>query len=183
MNALILLSEWQESQIEFWRPIVGFPHYDVSTFGNVRRWKRGQPQFSKKASPDKYGYPQVYLRDKAGVIRTRRVHTLVARAFVPNPLGLAEVNHLTALKRDSRSGNLEFTTRQGNMRHVYENGLIKNTARGERQCLAKLTDAIVRIIRERRAAGERTKVLAEEFRVDKSTIERAVSRKTWAHVT
>jgi hypothetical protein len=53
---------------------------------------------------------------------------------------------------------------------------------GEAVNTAVLTEATVRICRERYAAGERTTDLAREFGVNQSTIKRVVSRKTWKHV-
>jgi hypothetical protein len=55
-------------------------------------------------------YQQVVLR-KAGKSKNAMVHRLVAKAYIPNPLGLPEVNHI---KGSSDSwDNLEWTTRQG----------------------------------------------------------------------
>lgn len=58
------------------------------------------------------------------------------------------------------------------------------TSRGEHRPQAKLTEAVVCIIRQRYAAGGVTSTaLAQEFRVSKTVIGKALRRETWAHVT
>jgi hypothetical protein len=63
-------------------------------------------------------YPAVDLY-VGGRRRTVFVHRLVAEAFVPNPLGLSEVNHINEDKQDSRADNLEWCDRRHNVRHSF----------------------------------------------------------------
>ena len=53
---------------------------------------------------------------------------------------------------------------------------------GEAHGLAKLTEARVRDLRRRAAAGERHEDIAREFGVSKSTVTMANIRQTWRHV-
>lgn len=55
-------------------------------------------------------------------------------------------------------------------------------ARGERQWLAKLTNAAVVEIRMAAARGTRTLELARKYQVDPCNIRRVVRGETWAHV-
>lgn len=59
------------------------------------------------------GYHTVRLI-KDGASKTYKVHRLVAQAFIPNPDGKKEVNHLNAIRNDNRLENLEWATRQEN---------------------------------------------------------------------
>jgi DNA-binding XRE family transcriptional regulator len=53
---------------------------------------------------------------------------------------------------------------------------------GERHSQAKLTEEQVVQIRERNAAGEIQRVLADEFGVSKATISHIVTGRNWAHL-
>jgi DNA-binding NarL/FixJ family response regulator len=53
---------------------------------------------------------------------------------------------------------------------------------GEAHPSAKLTEAEVRAIRRRTAAGERQKDLAAEFHVSPSSISKIANGKSWAHL-
>lgn len=75
----------------------------------------------------KTGYLQLGLR-LAGAYKTVRVHRLVAEAFVPNPAGLCEVNHIDGNKQNNIVANLEWTNKRGNALHAYRTGLRAMTA-------------------------------------------------------
>lgn len=66
-----------------------------------------------------------------------------------------------------------------NMRHRNESG---RTAKGDRSGLAKLKDADVLVIRERRAMGELAKTIAADFGIADNTVLCVVNRRTWRHV-
>lgn len=110
---------------ELWKTIAGFEAYEVSNMGRVRRampgitWKTVRilkpALFSKK-------YLGVTLC-VAGKKTSKLVHILVASAFIPNPLGLPEVNHKDACKTNCRADNLEWRSSLGNHIHAVKLGL------------------------------------------------------------
>ena len=113
--------------MEHWKAIDGFDAYEVSDLGRVRR-----------VTPDSFGrktycrlvkitlqgrYPYVALWNVTENKQRRLIlHRLVAKAFIPNPKRLPEVNHLGP-KTDCRAKKLEWRTRQGNELHVVQNSL------------------------------------------------------------
>jgi hypothetical protein len=111
------------------------------------------------------------------------VHHLVTDAFLgPLPPGLCR-RHKNGIKTDCRLVNLEFGTPSENVQDSLRLGLI-NFARGDDHCCAKLTEAKVREIRRRYAAGGVTQAaLAAEYGVGYGGIQGVISRKTWKHVT
>lgn len=92
---------------ETWKAIVRYEGiYEVSDEGNVRSLKFGK---TKILNPRKTtcGYLQVRLC-KDGIRKMMLVHRLVAEAFIPNPLNLAQVNHKDENKQNNAASNLEW---------------------------------------------------------------------------
>ena len=88
----------------------------------IRRYKSKilKPNFNKMN-----GYLSVYVKNKDGKYRYCYVHRLVAQAFIPNPENKKEVNHLDGNKLNNCVDNLEWVTREENIRHAFDNELIK----------------------------------------------------------
>src|ERR1039458_8913075 len=55
---------------------------------------------------------------------SRAVHILVAKAFLPNPKNLPQVNHKDNDKNNCRVNNLEWRSQLGNMRHASKLGVM-----------------------------------------------------------
>lgn len=68
------------------------------------------------------GYLQVKL-SKGGKWYYRRVHRLVAEAFIPNPNNLPQVNHINGDKTKNEVDNLEWISNKNNTQHGYDNEL------------------------------------------------------------
>lgn len=120
---------------ETWEPVKHYKgYYEVSDLGRVRsldrvvlsneRTKRILGKVLKpKQHPDKYLFVSL---SKGGTTKTAYIHRLVANAFIPNPRGLAEVNHKSGDKRDNAIANLEWVSHQQNVQHAYLNSLTSN---------------------------------------------------------
>src|SRR3972149_1183846 len=95
---------------EEWRPVVGWEGwYEVSNLGRVRRIKEAagtrRGHILRWAVGGKPPYPRVFLC-REGKVLTKRVHRLVAEAFLgPCPEG-QEVNHKDGDKANPRASNL-----------------------------------------------------------------------------
>ena len=66
-------------------------------------------------------YCYVHLFDKDGTSTNHKVHRLVAKAFVPNPDNLNEVNHIDEDKDNNRADNLEWCKHVDNCNHGTRN--------------------------------------------------------------
>lgn len=98
-----------------WKTITGYEGlYEVSNEGEIARVDKGFRLL--KLRIDRKGYMRVNL-SKNGELKTIRVHTLVAREFIPNPYGLTEINHIDEDKTNNAVCNLEWCTRQYNVVH------------------------------------------------------------------
>ena len=74
----------------------------------------------KKLRPitDKDGYLIVCLHDN-NIQTNKKIHKLVAEAFIPNPEHKPQVNHINGIKTDNRMENLEWATSSENNIHKY----------------------------------------------------------------
>ena len=107
---------------EVWKDVAGYEgYYQVSNKGNVRsveRIVRGRKYGGRTLRPahDIGGYLYVVL-SKNGVTKNKKVHRLVAEAFIPNPNNYLEINHKDEDKTNNHVENLEWCTREHNINH------------------------------------------------------------------
>ena len=117
--------------MEEWRDIKGFEGlYQVSNKGNVkslerkvwdsRGYYRTVTEKILKANKKGRGYLYVTL-SKDGIDDDYYVHQLVACAFIPNPQGLPEVNHLSEDKENNCVENLEWVSHEYNANYGTRN--------------------------------------------------------------
>ena len=154
-----------------WRTCVGFPDYEVSRSGEVRRvtGHRGKPPIGVlKLATQPNGYRAVNLY-RGGVSKRRTVHTLVWDAFGEEPRdGDIEVNHKDGDKSNNALSNLELKTSAGNKEHASATSL---SAFGDRNAATKLSEKEVQVIRDAYAAGNVSqRSLAESFGVSQGHV-------------
>ncbi len=116
---------------ETWKTIEEYPEYEVSNYGNVRSidrffidslgrkyYKKGKILKLKIQKDNKYPYQQVMVC----IWSNKKMHRLivarlVAKAFIPNPQNLPQVNHIDENSLNNRSDNLEWCTCKYNVNY------------------------------------------------------------------
>ena len=101
------------NQVEQWIKIAGFDKYSVSDQGNVRNDK------TKRILKldDRKGYFQVNLRNDKKTSK-RKIHRLVAGAFLPNPEKKKYVDHINNDTKNNKLENLRWVTPSQNSQNA-----------------------------------------------------------------
>ena len=154
------------------KTIDGFDLYSITAAGEVTNTKTGK---CLKPLDNGRGYKQVALCQGQKVVR-KYIHRLVAAAFIDNPDGKPEVNHINGDKSDNSIENLEWVTRSGNERHAWERGL-----KSRKSCVssAKLTGGAVQLMRDLLGAGMSGVMCSQMFGVSPSTVSMIKKGHTW----
>ena len=101
----------------------------VSNRGRIKSNLRGG--IILKSQLDAKGYHRVRITVN-GEKRTLKIHREVAKAFLPNPCDLPQVNHIDGNKNNNSADNLEWVTNRDNALHARANGLWDSVIEGAR---------------------------------------------------
>ncbi|MBQ7705993.1 MAG: HNH endonuclease [Selenomonadaceae bacterium] len=151
--------------------------YQISTYGRLKSLKRKKPKILKPGiSSGGYLHFDLWKDSKYQMCT---VHTLVAKAFIPNPENKPEVDHIYGIRLDNYVENLRWVTQLENDQYALELGIKKS---GEDVKNAKLTNKQATYIRKVYKADDEkfgVKALAEKFNVSVTTIRNVIKRKTY----
>lgn len=102
------------------KQIKGYKDYYIDNMGNVFSTKSGTLKEIKPWMDSQGKYKMVGLISNVDNKRHKLlIHRLVAKAFIPNPTNLPQVNHLNYNTIDNRVENLEWCTVQENLHYSY----------------------------------------------------------------
>lgn len=150
--------------------------YEVSNDGLVRR-----DNSLLKTRIDRYGYEIITLHVN-GKALTRKVHRLVAIAFIQNDNLDLSVNHKDGNKLNNSVENLEWMSVGDNMRHGFATGLHKV---GENRIAGrpvKLKDSDIPKIRQLIKDGYKNTEIGKLFGVSCGCIYSIRVGKSWTHI-
>jgi hypothetical protein len=129
-----------------WQPVKGYEGlYEISPIGIRSLRKKNKPLL--KLTVSRSGYYQVRLKKNKQALRFY-FHRLIALAFIPNPLGKPQVNHLDGDKLNNSLENLQWCTKSENAKHAYEMGLCKLPPNSKKKVLDSCTGKVYESIKD-----------------------------------
>ena len=174
--------------MEEWKNVVGFEeYYKVSNTGRIIRKER---LFEAKTNDRKQYKIHIeekelkFLHDKDGYLKTafrvdgkryyRRVHRIVAMAFIPNPENKPVINHKNGIKDDNRVENLEWATVSENTQHGFDVLGRKGNNGGMNKPCASIDPITMKIVKEYNSIQE----ASDDMGVHIASVSQAINTKT-----
>ena len=188
-------SFWNEK----WMPIIfegieNPPRYEVSNYGRLRSFqstsatRSGNTADNAQSKPIKgsviQGYRSLNIRAE-GKTLNRYVHKLVAEIFLnqdqPDQLFVIHLDHD---KQNNYYLNLRWVTKNEMIEHNRNNPSLKNRQLPRQTRNYKLTESKVKIIKKLLLNDKnRLKMIAKQFGITHTQLNRIRSGENWKHVT
>lgn len=168
---------------EIFRDIKGYEDsYQISNNGRVfskRRLIDNKIVYGKELIPQltKDGYLKVTL-SKNSISKKYYVHRLVASSFIENPDNLEQVNHIDGNKINNNITNLEWCTKENNLKHASNTGLMQ---KGSSRPSSKLTEEQVIEIYKLKGVLK-AQDIADKYKVSKNTINCILRGSKWKYL-
>lgn len=129
-------------------------------------------------------YAVCSYKDERGKWKSVRnyAHRLVATYFLPNPLGLSQVNHIDCDKSNNSVGNLEWSSGSSNIDHAHKMGRMTNrTENGEIDILTakQVIELYVAVKRD----GEGISKKAREMGMPRTTASSIINKRSRGLIT
>lgn len=178
-------------QTEQWTDLVieveGVPHppkYAISNYGRIKSFQRPASGGFIKGSVIQ-GYKSLNIRLPKGLSFNRYIHKVVAEAFVEKPSDKhIFVIHLDYDKHNNHFQNLKWATRNEVSEHNRTNPNVINKVLPKSSRQYKLTEAKVRQIKRLlKSETTRLKMIAKQFGITHTQLNRIRSGENWGNVT
>ena len=114
--------------MEIFKDIKGYPGYQISNKG--RLWSTKTNRYLNPFVNNR-GYLTINIKAANGKRKGELIHRLVALAFIDNPNGYPEVNHIDEDKKNNDVSNLEWCTRQYNNNYGQHNAKMSATIKAQ----------------------------------------------------
>lgn len=166
---------------ETWRPVAGFPGYEVSDHGRVRSLRRTNPRLMTPEI-DEDGYSRLALVRNGRYVH-QLVHRMVATAFIgPAPDGLLICRHADNNPANNRPGNLAWGTQADNMADKHIHGTAQL---GSKHPMAVICEETAKQVKARLHAGRQPRGLLQsisrELGISYYVVADISRGRTWGH--
>ncbi len=152
--------------------------YKITPDGNVISYKSPiRPKVLAQIITPDTGYVQVTLTNREGERQIFKVHRLVAQTYCDGYSDDKEVNHIDGNKSNNCFDNLEWVTRQENMKHAAANNLLSSNKLSNNDVLKiRISKALIHNLKPDKIK----KIFGLD--VTNQTIRSIIKGKTWKEV-
>jgi len=161
--------------MENWKDIKSYEGiYQASDLGNLRslNYKRtGKIQVLKPALDNKGYLRTAFMKD--GILKTVKVHRVIAQTFLNTIDDKNQVNHINGIKTDNNLINLEWCNNTENQNHAIKKGLVKQKS-GDLHHKTKHTDELILKIYNEYKNGASKRGLSKKYNVGRSVFKRKI---------
>jgi hypothetical protein len=156
-------------QNEIWKSILGYPKYEVSNMGNVRRNNKQLNLFIVK------GYLSFNVIEEGKRRKSMRVHREVAKAFLGNHPDMI-VRHIDGNPLNCKLSNIAWGTHRDNEEDKINHG---KSLMGSNNHRAKITEKDAIFIKQSEMTA---KELTKKFNIGYRSIWAIKTGRTWKHL-
>ncbi|TDB61175.1 NUMOD4 domain-containing protein [Arundinibacter roseus] len=179
-------SFWNEVWVRInFEEIENAPHYEVSNYGRLKSFQSDPEEGTIIKGSVIQGYRSLNIRVTGGRTINRYVHKLVADYFLKKTSDEQKyVIHLDFDKQNNFHQNLKWVTKTEMTEHNRENPAFINRVMPRRTSNYKLTETKVRMIKKLlKNENNRLKMIAKQFGITHTQLNRIRSGENWKHVT
>lgn len=161
------------------------PHYEISNYGRLKSFQTNPKDGAIIKGSVIQGYKSLNIRASGGKTINRYVHKLVAEYFVTKE----SEDHIFVVHNDFEKQNnyylnLKWVTKAQMIEHNKVNPAFVNRVIPRRTKNYKLTESKVRIIKKLlKNDNNRLKMIAKQFGITHTQLNRIRSGENWKHVT
>lgn len=159
-----------------YKPIPFATKYLINEYGDVF-----YPKLNRHiATCEVSGYLRLWIGCDDGSKAQFLVHRLVAITFLDNPEDKEQVNHKDGNKKNNHISNLEWASRQENMKHAFDTGLNSNV--GEKNGKARLSEKQVLEIYQLCLDGLTNGQIADMYGINKNMVNLIKGKNSWGYL-
>ena len=179
-------SYWNEKWVRIvFDQVENAPHYEISNYGRLKSFQTDPTNGTIIKGSVIQGYRSLNIRLPGGRTINRYVHKLVAENFLEaQNEDQKYVIHLDYEKLNNYYQNLKWVTKAQMTEHNRENPALVNRVMPRRTSNYKLTETKVRMIKKLlKNENNRLKMIAKQFGITHTQLNRIRSGENWKHVT
>ncbi|MPR32567.1 HNH endonuclease [Salmonirosea aquatica] len=179
-------SYWNEKWVRIvFDQVDNAPHYEISNYGRLKSFQTDPVKGTIINGSVIQGYRSLNIRVPGGRTINRYVHKLVADYFLARTSNDQKyVIHLDYDKQNNYFQNLKWVTKSEMTDHNRDNPALVNRVMPRRTSNYKLTETKVRMIKKLlKNDNNRLKMIAKQFGITHTQLNRIRSGENWKHVT